>query len=88
MMKAIKSLKQLHQRGIQTYVSLEPVWEPEQTLELIEMTSDFVDFYKVGKLNYNSQQANVNWKQFRIDVSRKLDNLKKNYYIKEDLRKF
>jgi DNA repair photolyase len=84
----ISSLKKAHEQGIRTYVSLEPVWESEQTLELIEDTSDFVDFYKVGKLNYHSQQSNVNWKQFRIDVCRKLDDLKKNYYIKEDLKKY
>lgn len=84
----IRSLKIAHNMGIRTYVSLEPVWEPEQALELIELTSDFVDFYKVGKLNYHSQQATVNWKQFRTDVCRKLDGLNKNYYIKEDLKKF
>ncbi|MFA5001980.1 MAG: radical SAM protein [Methanolinea sp.] len=84
----INSLKRAHNQGIRTYVSLEPVWEPKQTLKLIEMTSDFVDFYKVGKLNYHSQKANVDWRKFRIDVCKKLNDLGKNYYIKEDLKKF
>ena len=44
----ITSLMHAHEMGVQTYVSLEPVWKTEQTLELIDRTSDFVDFYKVG----------------------------------------
>jgi DNA repair photolyase len=87
-LERIHSLKKAYDKGIQTYVSLEPVWESEQSLELIELTSDFVDFYKVGKLNYNIQQKNVNWKQFKTDVIKKLDELGKKYYIKKDLDKF
>ncbi|MGA9140740.1 MAG: radical SAM protein, partial [Methanocella sp.] len=60
----IASLKKAHDRGIYTYVSLEPVWFPEQTLEIIDLTHNFVDLYKVGKLNYNKQQYNVNWHDF------------------------
>lgn len=84
----IASLEKAHNMGIFTYVSLEPVWEPEQTLELMELTSEFVDFYKVGKLNYSSQQANINWKQFKNDSIKKLDILNKKYYIKNDLQKY
>jgi len=47
----IESLKKAHELGISTYVSLEPVWTAEQSLELVDMTYEFVDFFKVGKLN-------------------------------------
>ncbi|AKB23574.1 Radical SAM domain protein [Methanosarcina sp. MTP4] len=84
----IECLKKAHELGIPTFVSLEPVWTAEQTLELIDSTYKFVDSFKVGKLNYNKQQKNVDWKQFKCDVIVKLKKYNKNYYIKEDLMKF
>ena len=82
----IASLKRAHDLGIFTYVSLEPVWIPEQSLELIDQTKDFVDFYKVGKLNYDPQQKNVDWSKFKRDVIKKLDGYGKKYYIKKSLQ--
>ncbi|WP_239525093.1 radical SAM family protein [Methanosarcina mazei] len=81
----INSLKKAHELGIYTFVSLEPVWFAEQSLELIDLTHDFVDLYKVGKLNYNKQQKNVDWEVFRKEVIKKLRSYNKNYYIKKDL---
>jgi len=83
----LNALKKAHDLGIYTYVSLEPVWFPEQSLDLIDKSHEFVDFYKVGKLNYNQQQNNVDWVIFREDVIEKLEVYGKKYYIKEDLRK-
>lgn len=84
----ISSLKKAHARGIFTYVSLEPVWFPADALKLIDLTHKFVDFYKVGKLNYNTQQHNVDWKKFREDVISRLEKYEKKYYIKKDLEKY
>ena len=84
----IESLKKAHESGIPTFVSLEPVWTAEQTLELIDLTHKFVDLYKVGKLNYNKQQKNVDWGQFKNEVIDKLKGYKKEYYIKKDLEAF
>ena len=81
----IKSLQKAHKLGIYTYVSLEPVWDPEQSLELIEITHKFVDLFKVGKLNYNPQQHNVNWRKFKFDAIERLEQYQKKYYIKKDL---
>lgn len=84
----IESLKKAHEFGIFTYVSLEPVWTATQALELVDMTYEFVDFYKVGKLNYNRQQKNVNWSRFKNDMINKLTGYNKNFYIKKDLMDF
>lgn len=81
----IKSLKKAHEMGIPTFVSLEPVWTAEQALELIDLTHDFVDLFKVGKLNYNKQQKEVDWCQFRHDVIDKLKVYGNDFYIKKDL---
>jgi DNA repair photolyase len=81
----IASLKKAHGMGIRTFVSLEPVWDPGQTLEIIDLTHEFVDFYKVGKLNYNKQYKNVDWVQFRDDVVHKLEKYGNTYYLKKSL---
>ena len=44
----IKALEEAHRRGIQTWVSMEPVLDPDQTLHLIEITHEFVDHFRVG----------------------------------------
>ncbi|MCK5610320.1 radical SAM protein [Candidatus Pacearchaeota archaeon] len=82
----IASLKKAHEMGIFTFVSLEPVWYPDQTLELIDLTHEFVDLYKVGKLNYNKQQKEVDWKQFKKEVVDKLETYGKKYYLKKSLQ--
>jgi hypothetical protein len=67
-------------------VSLEPVWFPEQSLELIDITHKFVDFYKIGKLNYDPQQRTVDWSKFKKDLIEKLDRYGKKFYIKKSLQ--
>ncbi|MGA2913146.1 MAG: radical SAM protein [Methanoregula sp.] len=84
----IASLKAAHDLGIFTYVSLEPVWFPEQSLKLIDLTHKFVDFYKIGKLNYNPQQKTVDWSKFKKELIEKLDCFGKKYYIKKSLQIF
>lgn len=84
----IEALKKAHDLGIYTYVSLEPVWFPEYALRFIDETHEFVDLYKVGKLNYDSHQKDINWHKFREDVIEKLEKYGNSYYIKKDLEKF
>lgn len=88
MQERIAALKKAHKMGIRTYVSLEPVWFPEDALKFIDLTHKFVDFFKVGKLNYNPQQNNVDWATFRNDVILKLNEYGIDYYIKKDLEKY
>ena len=82
----ITALKKAHEMGIPTFVSLEPVWEIEQTLDLIDLTHGFVDFYKVGKLNYNKQNKTVDWQKFKKDVVSKFEKYENKYYLKKSLQ--
>jgi len=90
----IKSLQEAHKRGIPTWVSLEPVIDPMETLQLIEATSPFVGHYKIGKLNYawklpkEFNWPRIDWKTFARNARILLDSLGKSYYIKADLAKF
>lgn len=90
------SLEDAHARGIPTWVSLEPVIDPAESLALIETTSSYVDVFKVGPLNYSGklpwelqrQVQGIDWKKFAQDAVKLLDDLGANYYIKRDLGKY
>ena len=65
----IAALKEAHSRGIPTRVSCEPVIVPAQTLNLIESTYEFVDFFWVGKLNHNAKlERTIDWPKFLTDA--------------------
>lgn len=89
----IGSLEDAHERGIPTWVSLEPVISTTESLALIEATAKFVDVFKVGMLNYSEklpwelrdQVKGIDWKRFAQDAVNLLDDLGANYYIKKDL---
>lgn len=84
----IDALRQAKNAGISTWVSLEPVIDPVQVYAIIEATHEFIDLYKVGKLNYHPLSKTIDWHDFRVNVELLLTSLKKEFYIKEDLRKF
>jgi len=84
----IATLKKAHEFGISTWVSLEPVFHPEDAYKLIKQTHKFVDMFKVGKLNYSEEAKKVDWHEFCIEVIELLQSLGKDYYIKKDLLKF
>jgi len=98
-MNRIAALNYAHQQSIKTWVSMEPVLDPEQTLELIELTHEFVDLYKVGKLNSDNCRGSeyyeelkqieksIDWKGFGERAEALLQGLGKEYYVKEDLRR-
>lgn len=84
----INTLKEFHNRGIYTWVSIEPVIDVKQSLELIDITHDFVDKYKVGVLNYRDEALSIDWASFGRKAVEKLVGYNKDYYIKHDLRKY
>jgi DNA repair photolyase len=83
-----QNLKAAHAAGIPTWASLEPVIDPVQSLQLINVTHDFVDEFKVGKWNHDPRALEIDWRKFREDAIRLLQLYQKKYYIKEDLRKY
>jgi DNA repair photolyase len=79
----IITIKHAHDRGIKTWVSLEPVIIPEQAMELIRELHPIVDHWKIGKLNYRNLP--VDWIPFREEVQALLDSLGADYYLKRSL---
>jgi len=81
-------LKQAHDMGIPTWASLEPVIDPAQTFELIRQSCDFVDLFKVGKLNYLEEAKQIDWRKFTTEVVGVLEEVGSKFYLKEDIRRF
>jgi DNA repair photolyase len=71
--------------GLKTWVSFEPVIDPEAVYRLLEATHEFVDFYKVGKLNYHPLAKEIDWRRFKGQIEERLTRLGKPYYLKKDL---
>jgi DNA repair photolyase len=92
----LAALEEAHARRIPTWASLEPVIDPEQTLELIRLAAPYVDVFKVGKWNHDHPSRRppsttwsadkIDWTAFARDAVALLESLGKKYYIKEDLR--
>jgi len=82
----IETIKIAHSKGIKTWVSIEPVIDPDQALQIIKELHPIVDKWKVGKLNYNKEvESKVDWLKFRTDVTTVLDSVKADYYLKKSL---
>lgn len=82
-------LRRANKTGIFTWVSLEPVIDPEQALDVIKMAHRFVRFWKVGKLNHMKEYENkVNWAEFLLKAESLFKKYNARYYIKNDLRVF
>lgn len=72
--------------GIPTWVSLEPVINPSEALEVIKVLHDHVDLWKVGKINHNKELEQAHdWVRFREDVTELLEKFGAKYYIKKSL---
>jgi len=83
----LQSLKEAHDRGIETWVSLEPVIYPLEAMKLVQMTKNFVGHYKVGTMNYHEHGKSINWRQFGWNMKRYMDSEGISYYFKKDLLK-
>lgn len=81
----IDSLYLAKKIGLKTWVSFEPVIDPEAVYRLLEATQDFVDLYKVGKLNYHPLAKEIDWRKFKGEMEERLSRLGKPYYLKKDL---
>ena len=78
----LMALRKAHDKGIKTWISMEPVLDEHSVLALL--VAPYIDLFKIGKLNY--YPSNINWKRFgeKAEAYCKEKNL--NYYIKDSLR--
>ena len=85
----IATLKKFHDRGIFTWVSLEPTLSVEASLAIVEATHEFVDHFKIGRANYLKELTRTtDWEDYThrmIDLCGKLG---VSHYIKQDLQRY
>lgn len=83
----IQAIVEAHERGIKTWVSLEPVICTQDAIAFVNDLHKHVDLWKIGRWNYDPRAKEIDWGMFGRDIECILKILKCEYYIKEDLRK-
>ena len=77
-------LKEAKRRGINTWVSFEPVLDPAAVLDCIKGCAYFIDRVKIGKLNYHP--SDIYWAKFGREAVAACEEMGLDCYIKESLR--
>lgn len=85
----LEALRTFHERGIFTWVSLEPTLDVEHSLAVVEATHSFVDLYKVGRANYLKEiTRTTDWADYTLRMIDRMQALGKAHYIKRDLQPY
>lgn len=84
----MKALRTFRRRGIFTWVSLEPTIDVEASLAIVDATHEYVDLYKVGRVNYNNITRTTDWRDYTLRMIEKLQRLGKAHYVKADLQPY
>ena len=83
----IEVMRKLHESGIRTFASFEPVIKPEQSLRLMRAVLPFCDVFKIGKINgFEDFDKHIDWSGFLAEAVGILRAAKKRFYVKHDLR--
>jgi DNA repair photolyase len=84
----ISALWKFHDRGVFTWVSLEPVLDTAAAIEIIRRTYGIVDLYKIGRVNYLGLTKTTDWRRFTEDVLNVCAQTGAKHYIKRDLQPY
>ena len=85
----IATLRAFHDRGVFTWVSLEPTLDVESSLAIVDATHEFVDLYKVGRANYLKEiTRTTNWHDYTLRMIDRLRRYDAKRYIKRDLQPY
>lgn len=83
----IETLLAFKAMGVRTWASFEPVIDPSQSLEMIRLSLDAVDEYRLGKLNhYRGLDTSIDWVAYLSQAVGLLRVKGKPFYVKQDLR--
>ena len=85
----IATLRTFHQKGIFTWVSLEPTLDVEASLGIVKATHGFVNLYKIGKVNYCKEISDtIDWRDYTLRMIDLCQRLSVKHYIKRDLQQY
>lgn len=74
-------------RGTRTWISFEPVLDPEMVLLKINRFKRYLDRVAIGKLNYHQPPEPIDWGAFGREAEELCQRIGMDYYIKSSLRK-
>jgi hypothetical protein len=84
----ITTLRRFHDRGIFTWVSLEPTLDVEASLGIVRATHGFVNLYKIGRVNYVGLTKTTDWRDYTLRMMDVVQSLGAAHYFKKDLQPF
>jgi hypothetical protein len=77
------TLNRAKERGINTWVSCEPVFEPDAVYSLIKC-GGYIDLFRIGKMNH--KPSGINWAEFGAKCVELCERHGRAFYIKHDLQ--
>lgn len=84
----MKTLQIFHERGIFTWVSLEPTLDTAASIEIIRETHEYVDLYKIGRVNYLPMTKTTDWADYTGRITDLCNELGVAHYVKRDLQPY
>ena len=81
----IEALKILHECGVKTWVSVEPILDTTY-VDLIHKLHEYVDQFVFGKLNY--MKSNLNWQKVAEKIVETCKELGLNFILKKELARY
>jgi|SRR5579871_133465 len=84
----LAALREFHDMGIFTWVSLEPTLDVESSLAIVRETHGFVDLFKIGRVNYLPMTKTTDWADYTARMLELLNRVGARHYIKKDLQPF
>jgi len=84
----IAALKSFHDAGIFTWVSLEPTIDCDSSLKIVSETHEFVDLYKIGRVNYEQITRRTDWESYTHRMIDLCQSLGVKHYVKKDLQRY
>lgn len=86
----LAALKEFHDAGVYTWISMEPIISPATSLQVIELTHQCVDHYKTGLMNVRGMKlpngyANQEWKAYAADFIKACESHGRSWYAKHTL---
>jgi len=82
----IEAIRIAHGKKIKTWVSLEPVINPDEAFQTLAFLHRWVRHWKIGKINHWPElEAKVDWIDFREKVKEFMEAVGGDYYLKKSL---
>jgi DNA repair photolyase len=82
------ALRAAHDRGIYTWLSLEPVIDLGEALLVIERATPYCDEFRVGRWNYNAEAKGIDWSAWARELHSALQASGRAFLVKDDLARF